>query len=379
MLYTYIFPCIEYSLPVFLTLKECFSAGHFAMSVPKRSRRVLIVKTSSLGDVVHALPTVTSFAQQGVRFDWLVEEDLATILSLHGAVDRVITVALRRWRRRWWCHATHREWRQWRDQLRTVYDAVVDLQGLIKSAWLSRYASGIGYGYDQDSARESCASRFYDQRIPVKIGEHAVYRNHALLCAALGECVALPDHYGLTIPQDAEADLSPFVVLITVASTDIKCWQGAYWRELMGCCIQRGWRMVLPWGNIAEKQRVEQLAAGVASHCLIPRQRLSLVTLASMLRSSHAVIALDTGLAHVAAAAGASRIIALYFASSPWLTGVWSACAVNLAQWPLQLSHSGCQAHQFAYHRAEDRASLRIVVCPQITPDKIMKTLDEFG
>src|SRR5256885_5804303 len=124
-------------------------------------RRVLIVKTSSLGDVVHALPAITDWrrAYPGCTIDWLVEETFADIPRLHSGVDRVITCALRRWRAHPLASATWREVRAMRWELRRArYDAGVDMQGLFKSAWLARMARGPHPGYDSSSIPEPLAS-----------------------------------------------------------------------------------------------------------------------------------------------------------------------------------------------------------------------------
>jgi heptosyltransferase-1 len=87
--------------------------------MPSSGERFLIVKTSSMGDVVHALPLASDLARRfpNAAIDWLVEESFAAIPRMHGAVDRVITVAVRRWRRAPFSAATWREVRAAKERL----------------------------------------------------------------------------------------------------------------------------------------------------------------------------------------------------------------------------------------------------------------------
>src|SRR3990172_10587674 len=149
--------------------------------------KILIVKISSLGDIVHNLPAVSDVRRQfpHVSIDWVVEEAYAPLVRLHPAVHRAIPVAIRRWRRRLVTPVTWREIGQtWRALRSERYDAVVDTQGLVKSALLTAVASGRRHGFDAASAREPIAARFYDVVHPVARSEHAVVRNRTLMAAA---------------------------------------------------------------------------------------------------------------------------------------------------------------------------------------------------
>ncbi|MGS6555311.1 lipopolysaccharide heptosyltransferase I, partial [Escherichia coli] len=120
--------------------------------------RVLIVKTSSMGDVLHTLPALTDAQQAipGIKFDWVVEEGFAQIPSWHAAVERVIPVAIRRWRKAWFSAPIKAERKAFREALQAEnYDAVIDAQGLVKSAALvTRLAHGVKHGMDWQTARE---------------------------------------------------------------------------------------------------------------------------------------------------------------------------------------------------------------------------------
>lgn len=167
--------------------------------------RVLIIKTSSLGDVIHTLPALTDAAHAipGIRFDWVVEEGFAEIPSWHPAVDQVIPVAIRRWRKNLWQTIKSGEWKAFKQRVRErKYDLVIDAQGLVKSAWLTRYVKAPVAGLDRYSAREGWASRFYDRPLSVATGQHAVERVRQLFAMALA--YDLPEgigNYGLDLDR----------------------------------------------------------------------------------------------------------------------------------------------------------------------------------
>ena len=152
--------------------------------------RVLIVKTSSMGDVLHTLPALTDAAQAipGIRFDWVVEEGFAQIPSWHETVERVIPVAIRRWRKAWFSAPIKAERKAFREAVKAVnYDAIIDAQGLVKSAALvTRLAHGIKHGMDWQSAREPLASLFYNRRHHIAVQQHAVERTRELFAKSLG-------------------------------------------------------------------------------------------------------------------------------------------------------------------------------------------------
>ncbi len=152
--------------------------------------KVLIVKTSSMGDVIHTLPALTDAqkAIPNIQFDWVVEQPFAEIPKWHGAVNQVIPVAIRRWRKNLFSAQTWQAWKSYKQQLQaTQYDAVIDAQGLLKSAVLvTRLANGTKYGYDKQSAREGLSSCFYDKTFDIPYQQHAVERIRKLFAMALG-------------------------------------------------------------------------------------------------------------------------------------------------------------------------------------------------
>lgn len=290
---------------------------------------VLLVKTSSLGDLIHALPAVSDARATGAvqHLDWVVEEGFAALPALHPGVDAVFPCALRRWRRAPWSAAARAEMHAFARGLRgREYEAVVDAQGLFKSALITRLARGPRHGKDWTSAREPLAL-FYDQTYEVPWSLHAVERNRLLMARALGYAVEGAPDYGLSGVRPAAAD-APYAVLLHATSADSKLWPEPAWLEFGAQLAQRGLRCVLPWGNPREQQRAQRLAAAMPAAQVTPP--LELAALAALLKGARAVAGVDTGLTHLAAALGVPTL-GIYTATDPAATGLYGgARAANL-------------------------------------------------
>ncbi len=289
--------------------------------------RILLVKTSSLGDVIHNLPVAADIARAlpGAEIDWCVEESFADIPRLSPVIQGIIPVAVRRWRKSLLAGSTWHEIGELRRRLQgQAYDAVLDTQGLLKSALIARQAAGRHLGYAADSAREPLAARFYDARYSVDRSLHAVVRNRQLAAAALGYPLATPLDYGIT-PPTVEAGWLPAgrtAVLLTATSRDDKLWPENYWIALGQELVKRGLTPVLPAGNAVERARAARLAAAVPGAVAAPP--LSIRDLAGVIGRATIAIGVDTGLAHLATALRIPTI-ALYTATDPALTGVLGA------------------------------------------------------
>ena len=298
--------------------------------------RVLIIKTSSLGDVIHTLPALTDAAHAipGIRFDWVVEEGFAEIPSWHPAVDQVIPVAIRRWRKNLWQTIKSGEWKAFKQRVRErKYDLVIDAQGLVKSAWLTRYVKAPVAGLDRYSAREGWASRFYDRRLSVATGQHAGERVRQLFAMALA--YDLPEgigNYGLDLERLQLPPAAPYVVFLHGTTWATKHWPEAYWRELAERMGRRKLEVRLPWGNPAEKARAERIAQGLNNCQVLPK--LNLAGVARVLAAAKACVAVDTGLGHLAAALDVPTI-SLFGPTNPGLTGAYGRTQIHQASdWP---------------------------------------------
>ncbi|WP_150303105.1 lipopolysaccharide heptosyltransferase I [Pseudomonas saliphila] len=295
--------------------------------------RVLLIKTSSMGDVIHTLPALTDAqrAIPGITFDWVVEEGFAEIPAWHPAVAEIIPVAIRRWRKSPLQTLRSGEWARFKARLRTTrYDLVIDAQGLLKSALLTRYVKAPVVGLDKVSAREALASRFYDQAIDVPWGQHAVERVRQLFAAALGYSVPeRTGEYGLDRRSlgGIRSDIR-YVMFLHGTTWDSKHWPEIYWRQLAEWAVSVGMQVRLPWGNDVEKARAEYIAAELPGVDVLPR--MSLAGMASMLAGASACVAVDTGLGHLAAALDVPTL-SLFGPTNPGFTGAYGATQVHLA------------------------------------------------
>ena len=295
--------------------------------------RVLLVKTSSLGDVVHNLPVVSDLVamQPALTIDWVVEEGFAAIPRLHPRVSRVLPVAVRRWRRAPWRSDVRAEVCSFLNDLRgAAYDAVIDTQGLLKSAWIARAAHGVRHGLDWSSSREPLAW-FYNHTHHVPWGLHAVERNRSLAAQAMGYAITTPARYGISAAAHEFSWLSrrsPHAVMLHATSAERKLWLEANWVELGQTLAARGVVCVLPWGSQAERLRSERLAQQIPQ-AIVP-VRMDLALLAPLIAQARVVIGTDTGLTHLAGALEVPTV-GLYCSTDPAATGLHAcARAVNL-------------------------------------------------
>ena len=277
-------------------------------------KRALLIKMSSLGDVVHALPAVTDAARHGWRFDWVVEEAFADIPAQHPAVDQVLPIAWRRWRKSLW--RSRSEMRAFRHALRgTSYDVVLDSQGLVKSAAVVRMSRGaVRAGYAASSAREPLAARAYSRNHEVAREQHAIDRQRQLFAAALGYALEGEPDYGLQAELRGPDKLCVFLHGTTWAS---KHYPDGLWLELAERVRADGFQIAVTWGNETERARAERIAEeGGAT--IWPRQPLA--ELMPRLAGASVVVGVDSGLTHLAAAFDRPTV-AIYGSTNAALTG----------------------------------------------------------
>ena len=296
------------------------------------AQRILFVKLSSLGDVIHHLPAVTDLARRmpGAHVAWAVEEAYADLVRLHPAVVESIPVGLRalrdhpldsaRWRR---VGAARRALAAKR------WDYVIDTQGLLKSALVAKAASGRSFGMDGASAREGAAAWFYDQAFPVPRELHAVERNRRLVASVLGYEPEGAADYGLEAPPYPPlwAPRGRYAVLLHAASRADKQWPDDKWVDLARRLAQHGYATVFPGGTEAERLAAARLALLVPGSVAAPP--MDLWVAATLLAHAQMVVGVDTGLTHLAVALHRPTV-GIYRATDPALTGLHGESGVSL-------------------------------------------------
>lgn len=285
--------------------------------------KVLIVKTSSMGDVIHTFPAVedASLNRPDVSFDWCVEEAFAGIVALHPAIERIHTVAIRRWRKALFDGGTWREAAALRRSLRACrYDLVIDAQGLLKSALVARQAGAAIAGFDRSSAREFSATLFYDVTYAVSRDLHAIERTRRLFGLALGYQPDLSTlNSGIVPPSGTLAAIAgKTAFLLHGTSREDKKWPVGDWIGTARLLVEREMRPVTTWSNAREKAVAEAIAGAVPSTIVVPKSPLA--DIAAILGRSTLVIGADTGLTHLASAF-ALPTVAVFLATEPGLTG----------------------------------------------------------
>lgn len=287
---------------------------------------VLVVRPSSLGDIVYALAVVADIrrARPGTAIDWVSEPGFAPLVALCPDVREVIAFGLRGWRRAPLAMRTWRDMRAFAQRLRrTRYAAILDLQEQVKGALIARLACGVRHGFDRASVREPLAALLDDVHHAVPRDLHFLARCRRLAGLALGYAVADPPRWHLRVPPPpAAAPQRPYAVVLHGTSRDDKLWPEAHWRETL-CAIERGGlAIVLPWGNAAEEARSHRLA-GMLRDAVVPPW-LALPEAAGLLARATLAVGVDTGFTHLAAALG-TRTVAIFTATDRGRHGV--ACA----------------------------------------------------
>jgi lipopolysaccharide heptosyltransferase I len=287
--------------------------------------KVLIVKTSSMGDLIHTFPALTDAckADSNIQFDWVVEENFAQIPAFHPAVKNVFTVAMRRWRRDFSRSSVAQEISTAVRKIRQhEYDFVIDAQGLYKSAIITRLCRGVRCGVQMRTCREPLAALAYQRTVPVpKANElHAIDRQRILLSEILDYNIdGVQLDYGLHKDEFSDPGyVQPYLVFLHGTSRRAKLWDPLEWVRLAEIAQQAGLTIYLPWGNQDERQCAEAIAAQTANSIVLPP--LQLREVANLLAQAVAVVGVDTGLAHLAAALKVPAVT-LYIDTYPHLTG----------------------------------------------------------
>ncbi len=283
----------------------------------------LLVRPSSLGDIVYAMAIISDLATHapGMPVDWVAEEAFVPLVRLDPRVRHVVPLGLRRWRGAPLAVRTWHDANVFRQALRREhYTAIIDLQEQLKGALISRIARGIRHGFDRKSIREPFATILHDVHHHVERQQHFVDKCRALAAAALDYRVGGPARWQFAPPPRAAA-MPPgrYAIVFHATSRLEKLWPEDAWRMVLAYFAAAGIATLLPWGNAEEEQRSRRLAAGAAAAIVPPRQ--SLPELAALIRHAEVVVGVDTGLTHLAAAMG-TPAVAVFTTTDPVLAGV---------------------------------------------------------
>jgi len=332
-------------------------------------KRVLLIKLTSLGDLIHALPALSDAksARPELEFDWVIDENFREIALWHPAVKGIVTSNHRQWREALTHPATLGSISRLIAGIRAVeYDLVIDAQGNFKTALLSMLAKGPRAGFDSQSVREWVAHLAYQRRFAASKSAHAIERLRLLFAAALDYPVpaSAPD---FQIQKERfvkpKVDLpKEYLVFVHNASWKTKLWPEAHWEELLKRSTQAGFKVLLPWGNSQEEARAKRLAIRSGIQVL---PKLTLSEMGYVLDRARACVCMDTGLSHLTAALNVPSIT-LYGSTDSGLIGASGPSQVHLKS---DRFCSPCQKKTCRYSSTENPC------LQQITPDRVYKEL----
>jgi len=304
--------------------------------------KILLVRVSSLGDVLHNLPMVADLLchHPGATVDWVVEEGYVSLVRLNPHVRKIIPWSLRRWRKSLGKKETRAEIKAFFANLRAEeYDYVFDTQGLLKTGIIMGAARvrkggrkvGLANG-SEGSGYEGVSRIFHTDSIPLNPRTHAVARGRMVAGAALGYPVDSAPDFGLPAPTASlRPDFLPqedYAVFFHGTARAAKKWADANWVALAAALAPMP--VLLPWGSAAERQDADALAAAMPNARVLPK--LSMMDAVSVAQHAALAVGVDTGLTHIAAAF-VRPTIEIYCDSPKWKTeGNWSERIVNLGE-----------------------------------------------
>lgn len=336
--------------------------------------KILIVKTSSMGDIIHTLPALTDAAKAlpQVSFDWVVEEAFMEIPKWHPLVDEVIPVAWRRFRKSPLLMYKSGELKTFLNKLRQKkYDYVIDAQGLMKSAVITRLAKGLRCGLDSKSAWESIASFAYQKKVGVDPKQHAITRMRKLFSNALDYSfsASTPD-YGVKLDAKLPSISQKYLLFVHGTTWQTKEWPENYWIELAKIAAENNFEVLLPWGSAKEEQRAKRIGAASDNVRILPRT--SLTEVAEILLSANGVVSVDTGLGHLSAALNVPTV-SLYGPTDPEEIGTQGLNQIHIA---VNFKCSPCWSEKCGYRQhAEVAPACFSSIPPKIVWEQLMKVI----
>ena len=291
----------------------------------KKKMKVLLIRMSSMGDLVHTLPAITDLARHrpDLSLHWLCESSFADIARLHPFVHKVHELSWRKWRKQLWKKENREHLKNLAQLLENEhFDLVVDSQSLLKSAFFAKMAKAPIYGLNKDCAREPLAAWFYDRHFQVDKHENVVLRTRQLFARIFDYDVQGQADFGVNVPLSGSIDKLPehYYVACHATSRDSKLWSEKNWIDLFTRTHQKdGFPVLLPWGNDVEYARAQRIASALPNAQVCPK--LNLLQAAYLMYHARAVIGVDTGFLHLANAVN-PVVIGLYTDTNPARTGI---------------------------------------------------------
>lgn len=338
--------------------------------------QILVVKLSSMGDIIHTLPALTDAAAaiSQVKFDWLIEPGFAEIPRWHPAVQNIITVPLRAWKKQLLTTTLQKDIKNLFSSLRSKqYDVILDAQGLLKSAALSRLGKSKIYGgFSADSAREKMASVLYNTTISVPKNLHAIERTRKLFAGVLQYDInAELINYGVPWKDFVGLkSVKPYLFFLHGTTWETKHWPEAYWLELANIAGSYGYLIYMTWATAEQKSRVERLSAQCKFIVMLPH--LTITEALLYLKESSGIVAVDTGFAHLGSALDVP-VVSLFGPTDPKLVGMLGKCQINLNS-----PHIGCSPCLKRVCAYTETSSAKPACLAALTPPLVWKNLLEL-
>ncbi|AKC60161.1 lipopolysaccharide heptosyltransferase I [Blochmannia endosymbiont of Polyrhachis (Hedomyrma) turneri] len=289
-------------------------------------KKVLIIKTSSMGDIIHTLPAITDAgkALPYIEFDWILEKNFSQIPTWHPQIKNTIPITLRTWKKKYYNLKSYQAYFKFINQLKNKkYDIVIDAQGLIKSSFLITYfTQGEKHGMDYKSIREPIASLCYNKQHKIPKQQHAVERIRQLFSLSLQ--YPLPTskiNYHISHNFKTKKYISPYLIFLHSTTHAKKHWPESHWRDILQKTITAGYKIKLPYWSYNEQLRIKRIINGLNNNIMILSQP-TLTEIAKEIASARAVISVDTGLSHLTAALSRPNLT-LYGPTNPQLIGVY--------------------------------------------------------
>lgn len=339
--------------------------------------KILLIKTSSLGDVIHTLPALTDALNNisDIQIDWVIEERFAAIPSWHPAVNKIIPVAIRRWRKNIFSLKTWSEIKKVIAILKSEkYDLIIDAQGLMKTIWLSWFVKSKTHGYSLGCARDSVVPLFYAKKYKITFDYHAVERIRKLFSYALNynlpKCLA---DYGVDkakwqLPELVDEN---YILFFHGTTWENKHWPESYWIKLANLLNKKKFQVKLSWGSEREKNNSQNIADNCEASKTKLLPDLDVMGLLPYIASAKAVVAVDTGLCHLAAALNIPTV-ALFGPTDPCKTGITGPQQLSLKS---DFSCAPCLKRECSFKQKSEEWP---ACFESITPEKVLEKLQPF-